>query len=277
MNLKKGNKHIGESNYLLHPASAAKYQSSSVPNSEHLGKHRQYWRDIILGVNDGLVSTFLLVTGVYGGGLSSKEIFLTAMSGALAGSVSMFAGEFIATRSQDQVLEGEIKLENAHIENHHEDEVNELPALFDLIGIPGENEDGEHGDLRERLTRFYSSDRKALLQIMIALEFGVLEKERRSPLVAGLTSCGLFFLGSFPSIIAFAISHSPTEGLIVAIVLTFLSLMSVGAIKAFATRDESCLRSALENLVIAGFGGILAYSSGVYLQRLIDAFLLTYQ
>jgi hypothetical protein len=67
------------------------------PPDAHLGKHRQYWRDIILGVNDGLVSTFLLVTGVAGGGLSSIDILLTAISGALAGAVSMFAGGTFVT------------------------------------------------------------------------------------------------------------------------------------------------------------------------------------
>ena len=30
---------------------------------EHLVKSRQYYRDMVLGVNDGLVSTFLLVAG----------------------------------------------------------------------------------------------------------------------------------------------------------------------------------------------------------------------
>ena len=60
--------------------------------TEHLGRSRQYWRDIILGVNDGLVSTFLLVAGVAGGGMSSEAILLTALAGALAGAISMMAG-----------------------------------------------------------------------------------------------------------------------------------------------------------------------------------------
>ena len=32
-----------------------------IPYEPHVGTSRQYWRDIILGVNDGLVSTILLV------------------------------------------------------------------------------------------------------------------------------------------------------------------------------------------------------------------------
>ncbi len=62
---------------------------------EHLGDHRQYWRDIILGINDGLVSTFLLVAGVAGSKLSTTDILLTAIAGAIAGAVSMALGEFL--------------------------------------------------------------------------------------------------------------------------------------------------------------------------------------
>jgi hypothetical protein len=64
-------------------------------STEHLGKHRQYWRDMILGVNDGLVSTFLLVAGVSGGGLSAVAILLTGIAGGVAGAISM-AGESIS-------------------------------------------------------------------------------------------------------------------------------------------------------------------------------------
>jgi vacuolar iron transporter family protein len=95
----------------------------------HLGGHRQYWRDIILGVNDGLVSTFLLVMGVSGGGLSSKDILLTGISGALAGAISMCAGEYVATKSQNQVLSGEIQLETAHVQYYMDDELDELTTL----------------------------------------------------------------------------------------------------------------------------------------------------
>ena len=92
-------------------------------------------------VNDGLVSTFLLVAGVAGGGLSTTDILLTAIAGALAGAVSMCAGEYVATKSQDEVLRGEIALENKHIQKYRNDELLELSELLSLIGIPEEAED----------------------------------------------------------------------------------------------------------------------------------------
>ena len=147
---------------------------------DHLGSHRQYWRDIMLGVNDGLVSTFLLVSGVTGGNLDPNGILLTALAGSLAGAISMAAGEFVATKSQDEVLEGEIALENHHITHHKKDEVRELDILLNKIGFPLHGE-GKSGALREKLKKYYYNSDEALLKIMIALEFGVVEDERRNP------------------------------------------------------------------------------------------------
>ena len=61
---------------------------------QHLGSSRQYWRDIILGVNDGIISTFLLISGVVGSQMNCREILLTSISGSLAGAVSMCAGTY---------------------------------------------------------------------------------------------------------------------------------------------------------------------------------------
>ena len=87
----------------------------SKPYEPHVGQSRQYWRDIILGVNDGLVSTILLVAVVVGGGPTTSQVLLTAIGGAIAGAISMGAGEYLATKSQTEVLDREIKLERDHI------------------------------------------------------------------------------------------------------------------------------------------------------------------
>ena len=254
-------------------ASTRSVATDSPATQEHLGKHRQYWRDIILGVNDGLVSTFLLVAGVAGGGLSATDILLTAIAGALAGAVSMCAGEYVATKSQDEVLRGEIALEQAHIQKYRSDELLELSQLLSLIGIPeeegGGKECGGNGNhLRQQLLSHYEKNPDDLLKIMSALEFGVVEEERRSPVVAGLTSCALFFLGSLPSVIPFAIIDDPFDGLIAAAITTGLVLLLVGAIKTWATRGRMP-EAAMENLIIAGLGGALAHGVGVGFDKLI--------
>jgi VIT1/CCC1 family predicted Fe2+/Mn2+ transporter len=235
---------------------------------EHLGKQRQYWRDIILGVNDGLVSTFLLVSGVSGGGFPVNYILLTSISGAMAGAVSMFAGEYIATKSQHQVLAGEIKLEKIHIHHYHRNEVKELQNLFSLIGIPEDEKIGL--DIRDTLVDFYASDEDALLKIMIALEFGVLEEERRVPILAGLVSGFLFLLGSAPSVIPFALVCDQNTGLIAATLCTGTALLLVGIVKSCATR-EFWVWPAIENLAITGLGGFIAYTIGVGFESMVKS------
>ncbi len=237
----------------------AGYQKSP-SYTEHLGDHRQYWRDIILGVNDGLVSMFLLVAGVVGGGMITRNVLLTGIAGAFAGAISMAAGEYIATKSQDEVFQGELELEKQHITEFREDELNELRDMLGDLGL--------QGDLRERLVAHFDADDEVLLKVMMALEFGVLEKERRSPVKAMVMSGGLFLLGSTPSVVPFIFSVTPNRGLLYAGIGTVVGLLVVGAVKTWATRGKP-LRSALENLVVATAGGALAYWVGSLFDRFV--------
>ena len=102
----------------------------------HFGNERAYMRDIILGINDGLISTFLLTIGVYASGLSWSSILLTIISCAMSGSISMALGEYLATKSQIEVTEAEIESETTHIEEHLDVELNQVRdfLVLDLHG-----------------------------------------------------------------------------------------------------------------------------------------------
>ncbi|KAL7489664.1 hypothetical protein ACHAW6_015356 [Cyclotella cf. meneghiniana] len=247
---------------------------------EHLQKTRQYYRDMMLGVNDGLVSTLLLVAGVVGGGMDVTAVLLTAVAGAIAGAISMFAGEYVATKSQNEVMKGEIKLEHEHVAKYNSEEMQELSSLLSLIGIPSSSHDlnqmsndrdetqTSQEDIRELkrlITKYYRTNPDALLKIMIALELGVIDDEVRSPFVAGATSFCCFFVGALPSTVPFAIISDPRMGLLAAGIATGLGLSIVGAVKSWATRGNF-LFSAMENLSITVAGGAVAYGIGVGFQ-----------
>jgi VIT1/CCC1 family predicted Fe2+/Mn2+ transporter len=182
-------------------------------------------------------------------------------------------------------MEGEIKVERNHIKEYHAEEMKELSHLLSLIGIPRSQpnlcndandtsprsasaraHDGRK--LRRRLTRFYAANPDALLQIMIALEFGVIDEEVRSPFVAGATSLVLFFIGALPSTVPFGFVDDPTMGLIIAGLATGIGLFIVGAVKTWATRGNLWL-AAVENLLITACGGAIAYGIGVGFQSLV--------
>lgn len=226
---------------------------SAVPYEPHVGESRQYWRDIILGVNDGLVSMVLLVIGVVGAGLSREDVIITGIAGALAGAVSMGAGEFLATKSQDEVLASELELERTHIQHHRAMELEQLHDMFSDMGVHEE-------DLDTVVAAFNRSDR-ALLNAMKALEFGAPDSERRSPYRAMAFSGILFFLGATPPVAPFLFTSTATSGLWWACILTALGLFGVGVAKTRVTRTNPFI-AGLENLAIAGFGGVIAYIVG---------------
>ena len=225
----------------------------SVPYEPHVGQSRQYWRDIILGINDGLVSTVLLVAVVVGGGLTTGQVLLTAIGGAIAGAVSMGAGEYLATKSQAEVLAREIKLERDHIRDHRDMEVNQLREMLADLRIDGD--DLEHA------VEIFSKDDERLLNSMKVLEFGMVDTEERSPYAAMAASALFFVAGSLPAVLPFAFASSPQVGLGIAAVLTAIGLFAVGAAKSVVTKTSPS-RAGLENLAIAGVGGVLAYGVG---------------
>jgi VIT1/CCC1 family predicted Fe2+/Mn2+ transporter len=227
--------------------------TSDVPYEPHIGETRQYWRDIILGVNDGLVSIFLLVVGVVGGGLTTEQVLLTALAGSVAGAISMASGEYLATKSQDEVLEAELALERVHIRHHRNKELDQLREMFADMGI--------HKDDVEGVVAAFDRSDEAILNAMRALEFGHIESERRSPYRAMAASGGLFLVGSLPSIVPFLLLDSTTAALVWATVLSLGGLFIVGVVKARVAKNH-WLKAGLENLVIAGVGGLLAWWIG---------------
>jgi predicted membrane protein (TIGR00267 family) len=101
----------------------------------------------------------------------------------------------------------------------------------------------------------------AILNAMKALEFGFVESERRSPYRAMFASGLLFLVGSLPSIIPFVVFDSVSTALAWATVLALAGLFAVGVVKARVAKN-SWLTSGLENMVIAGIGGVIAWLIG---------------
>jgi VIT1/CCC1 family predicted Fe2+/Mn2+ transporter len=233
----------------------------SVPYEPPVGQSRQYWRDIILGINDGLVSTVLLVAVVVGGGLTTSQVLLTAIGGAIAGAISMGAGEYLATKSQAEVLHREIQLERDHIRDHREMEVNQLRDMVAGLEISG-------ADLDEAVAIFARDDER-LLNSMKVMEFGMVDTEERSPFAAMVASALFFAAGSLSSVIPFAFVDSPQVGLLIAAILTAIGLFAVGAIKSLVTKTSPIV-AGFENLSIAGIGGFVAYWVGFLFDKAVS-------
>ena len=68
---------------------------------------RHYIRELIYGANDGIITTFAVVAGVAGGGLPLRVVLIVGAANLLADGLSMAAGNYLAIRSHESVLEAQ--------------------------------------------------------------------------------------------------------------------------------------------------------------------------
>ena len=92
-------------------------------------------RAAVFGANDGLISNASLIMGVAGAAADSRMILLTGIAGVLAGALSMAAGEFVSVRSQRELYEHQILLEQNELEEYPDEEAEELALIYAARGM----------------------------------------------------------------------------------------------------------------------------------------------
>jgi vacuolar iron transporter family protein len=206
----------------------------------------------IYGANDGLAAVFGIIAGVSAATGGSRFVLTAGLSGAIASAVSMATGAFLAERSQAEVAAANIAHERREIEEHPEEEKEELSLLYQLKGMPKEDAD----ELAERLSRTPG----AMLNVLAAEELGVVQTEPRpgQAAVAAGISTGL---GAIIPVIPFFFMQG-TPAIIVAAIVSLIAHFFVGAAKSLVTL-RSWWSSGLE-MTMAGVivGGVL-YAVGL--------------
>ena len=87
-------------------------------------RHRQgskdWVGDAIYGVNDGLGAIFGIISGVAGYTANTHTVLISGFFGAVASTLSMGAGAWLATKSENEVLETTLAQERREIEEEPE-------------------------------------------------------------------------------------------------------------------------------------------------------------
>ena len=64
----------------------------------------KYLPDFVLGANDGVITTFAVISGVVGASLSSKVVVIMGFANLIADGFSMAASNILSRRSEAQAL-----------------------------------------------------------------------------------------------------------------------------------------------------------------------------
>ncbi|HEX2556846.1 MAG TPA: VIT1/CCC1 transporter family protein, partial [Nitrososphaera sp.] len=85
-------------------------------------KESNYIRDLVFGFGDGVNTSLGIVAGVGGAIIAADVVILAALIGMFTGAKAMAVQNYLAVKSQREILESEIKREEYEIENLPENE-----------------------------------------------------------------------------------------------------------------------------------------------------------
>jgi len=223
------------------------------------GRHRagagNALRAAVLGANDGLVSNFLLVTGVAGADPGRDFVVLAGVGGLLAGSISMALGEWISVRSSAEAFERQVEIEREELELMPEEEEEELFLIYRAKGLA----DNEARAMAKRILANHS----AALDTLTREELGMSAGEAGNAWVAAITSFLTFSAGAIIPVLPWLLVGG-SAGLAVSAVLSALGLFATGAITTLFT-GRRVLFSGSRMVLFGLAGAAVSYGAGLLL------------
>lgn len=215
-------------------------------------------KDFIYGGIDGTVTTFAIVAGVQGAGLSSGIILALGIANVLADGFSMAASNYTGTTSEKEEIQQLRNIEQRHIRDVRDGELEELREIFRLKGLSG--------DTLENAVAEVSQNEEKWIDLMLVDEYGRAPVDPK-PLAAALATFSAFILcGSVP-LAPFLIGlEQAFQASTLATGVTFLCIgfaKSVWSMKVW-------WRVGLETLAIGATAAAIAYAAGYIVSRLIS-------
>ncbi len=220
-------------------------------NEQH--PHGGSWlREIVFGLNDGLVTTLVFIMVV--SAAAPAHLVLIVLGEVLAGGISMALGGYLSAHTAKEVLEKRIATERYEIRHEPEEERAELVAIYRNKGLSG--------SLLQRVIAQLTANEERWLQTMVHDELGVVEDEQTNPWLQGLQIGLSFVVGGLiptvPVILSLPQARWWSYG------LTALTALTLGAVKARYTH-KGPVRAGLEFLVVVTVGTLAGVGLGLLL------------
>ncbi len=216
---------------------------------------QSYLKDSVYGGVDGAVTTFAVVSGVAGAGLSPSVVIILGIANLVGDGFSMAAGNFLGTRAENQQLEKLRQIEHKHIAQCPEGEREEIRQILRGQGFEGK--------LLEDAVDTITADEKRWVDMMLRSEYGVSTDRPNAVVAASFTFISFMIVGALPLIpfIYQWVSQQSFAAFAVSTVLTGVAFAVIGAVKARFVQ-QAWWRSAAETVAVGAAAAGLAYACG---------------
>jgi VIT1/CCC1 family predicted Fe2+/Mn2+ transporter len=192
-------------------------------HERHRGKNVSWLRAAVMGADDGIVSTASLLLGVAAAGASESALLTAGIAGAVAGAMSMAAGEYVSVSSQADTEKADLDRERRELETDAVGEQRELMAIYIKRG------------LSQPLAKRVAEELTAhdALGAHARDELGITELSIPHPIQAAAASAAAFACGAaLPLAVAMAVSVETVLVAVPATTLVFLAALGGVAARA---------------------------------------------
>ncbi len=221
-------------------------------------------RDLVFGMQDGLISILGLVAGVYGAYADhGLVVVITGVTGAIAAAISMAVGSLLSSEAERDLLIAEIEearklfeekpyLAQESLLHKFIDAGLDKPSAYTAVKTLSQNEDVLFDNFRNSI-----------------LDLPAVEKE--NPYINATVMFFAFILGSLFPILPFIFLTGQTA-YYTALISTGSALFTLGTLKGYFA-NENALKSGLKFFIIAVIAGVSSEFAGTVVGDLLTSFL----
>ena len=213
-------------------------------------------RELIFGIQDGLISTVGLLAGVQGATEHNLVVIITGLTAMFSGAISMAAGSYLSSASQKEIFDREI----ADAEKLAERE----PYLAAEGLLKALGEEGLNRQQSYQMVKLLIQQRNVFLRTFQEKVFGLGSAEINRPFQAAFIMGLSFIVGAVVPILPY-IALSGVTALYVSALLGAITLFGVGAFKGVLA-GQSAFWSGFKFFLIAISAVVAGYVIGLVVQ-----------
>jgi vacuolar iron transporter family protein len=210
-------------------------------------------RAAVFGINDGLVSNVSLILGFAGSGVDSSVVRLAGLAGAIAGGISMAAGEWISVSAQNEMVHREVAVERRELARNTVAETAELAAMYENHGISPETARAAAEDVM--------SSPEVALRVHTREELGVDPHDLPSAFNAAAISLVCFLFGALLPVIPWFTGATGLAPAVISIATGVVAAAFVGAAIG-RLAERSVPKSILRQVAIVLVACAVTYTIG---------------
>lgn len=216
-------------------------------------------REIVFGMEDGMVSTLGALTGIAAGTQNHFTVVLAGFVIIAVESISMAVGSYLSTKSVQEVETRKLFEEQEELKNFPNEERRELTEMYIADGWPK--------NIANKMAEIASRDNKLFLKEMAYRELHISPNKEEKPLQNGLFMLVSYMIGGAVPVLPYLFLPIPI-GLPFSIGATFIGLFILGSGTTRFTH-QTWWKAGFEMLALASLAALIGYAIGNLAQRFL--------